>query len=536
MANPIESVTVRWHTVTVAKVRYFNTTGPCDPRLHYVLPSQPRLPEARELIDVDRYFVIHAPRQSGKTTMLHSLQRELTEEGAAVAVTISCEAASAAGDDFEAAELILLDEFRSKTDAAPDPWPEAAPGARLTAALRAWAAQCELPLVLLIDEIDALSGRTLMSVLRQLRSGHNSRPEGVPFPNSVVLCGLRDVRDYKIASGGDPSRLGAVSPFNIAVDSFRLSDFTAEDVSELYGQHTAETGQEFTKEALAAAFEFTRGQPWLINALAYQITRKMRVPPAEPITAGHMEQAKEQLIRARATHLDSLVAKLHEPRVKRVLEPALAGTLVHVDETFEDDFSYVRDLGLVAQRPSLNIANPIYREVILRVLGSGVEAVIQTDSRSFVFPDGRLDLLKLLREFTAFWKQHGETLVRGAAYHEAACQIILMAYLHRIVNGGGFLDREYAAGTGRLDVYLRWPYGERQVQREAMELKVWRPGQRDPLAEGLAQLDRYLDRLDLDTGYLVIFDRRPEASPMEERVRFDQDRTPAGRQVTVLRA
>ncbi|WP_431932662.1 hypothetical protein [Nonomuraea jabiensis] len=145
-------------------------------------------------------------------------------------------------------------------------------------------------------------------------------------------------------------------------------------------------------------------------------------------------------------------------------------------------------------------------------------------------------MLKLLREFTAFWKQHGETLVRGAAYHEAACQIILMAYLHRIVNGGGFLDREYAAGTGRLDVYLRWPYGERQVQREAMELKVWRPGQRDPVDEGLAQLDRYLDRLDLDTGYLVVFDRRPEALPMEERVRFDQNRTPAGRQVTVLRA
>jgi hypothetical protein len=262
----------------------------------------------------------------------------------------------------------------------------------------------------------------------------------------------------------------------------------------------------------------------------------MRVPPEEPITAEHMEQAKERLIRTRATHLDSLVSKLHEPRVKRVIEPVLAGTTADYDETFEDDFSYVRDLGLVAMGSSVEIANPIYREVILRVLGSRVEASIPVDSRSFVLPDGRLDLLKLLREFTAFWKQHGETMVRGTTYHEAACQIILMAYLHRIVNGGGLLDREYAAGTGRLDVYLRWPYGERQVQREAMELKVWRPGQRDPVEQGLAQLDRYLDRLDLDTGYLVVFDRRPEAAPMEERVRFDQDRTPAGRQVTVLRA
>ncbi|RVX42564.1 AAA domain-containing protein [Nonomuraea polychroma] len=521
----------------MTKPRYFNTTGPCHPRVHYVLPSQPRLPQARQLIGMDRFFVIHAPRQSGKTTLLHSLQHELTKEGAAVAATISCEAASVAGDDYEAAELILLNELRRSTASAPDPWPEAPPGGRLGAALEAWAAQCELPLVLLIDEIDALSGESLKAVLRQLRTGHNNRHNGVPFPNSVVLCGLRDVREYKIASGGDLARLGAISPFNISVKSLRLGDFTREDTEELYGQHTAETGQEFTKEALAAAWDFTRGQPWLVNALGWEITFEMRVPPEEPITVEHMEQAKERLIRARATHLDSLVAKLYEPRVKRVIEPVLAGTSVNFDAIFTDDFSYVRDLGLVAMGSSVEIANPIYREVILRVLGFGVEVnVVLDDSRSFVLPDGRLDLLKLLREFTAFWKQHGEMMVRGTTYHEAACQIILMAYLHRIVNGGGFLDREYAAGTGRLDVYLRWPYGERQVQREAMELKVWRPGQRDPVDEGLAQLDRYLDRLDLDTGYLVVFDRRPEAAPMEERVRFDQDRTPAGRQVTVLRA
>ncbi|WP_188187876.1 AAA family ATPase [Nonomuraea sp. SYSU D8015] len=520
----------------MAKRKYFNTTGPCDPRIHYVVPSQPRLPEARQLIDLDRFFVIHAPRQSGKTTMLHSLEYELTKEGAAVVVAISCEEASVAGDDYEAAELILLDALRWATDSAPGSWLEAAPGARLGAALRALAAQCELPLVLLIDEIDALYGESLKVVLRQLRIGHNDRPRGVPFPNSVVLCGLRDVREYKIASGGDATRLGAISPFNISVQSLRLGDFTREDMEELYGQHTAETGQEFTKEALAAAWNFTRGQPWLINALGWEITFWMRVPPEEPITAEHMEQAKERLIRARATHLDSLVAKLYEPRVKRVIEPVLAGMPIDFDAVFTDDFSYVRDLGLVALGSTVEIANPIYREVILRVLGFGVEVNVAHDSRSFVLSDGRLDLLKLLREFTAFWKQHGEAIFRGITYHEAACQITLMAYLHRIVNGGGLLDREYAAGTGRLDVYLRWPYGERQVQREAMELKVWRPGQRDPLDEGLTQLDRYLDRLDLETGYLVIFDRRPEAAPMEDRVRFDQDRTPAGRQVTVLRA
>ncbi|WP_222872005.1 hypothetical protein, partial [Nonomuraea sp. PA05] len=96
----------------------------------------------------------------------------------------------------------------------------------------------------------------------------------------------------------------------------------------------------------------------------------------------------------------------------------------------------------------------------------------------FVLPDGRFDLPRLLREFVVFWREHGEVLIQQEGYHEAACQIILMAFLHRLVNGGGQLDREYAAGTKRLDVLVRWPYsgcdGERLMQREAMELKVWR--------------------------------------------------------------
>ena len=138
-----------------------------------------------------------------------------------------------------------------------------------------------------------------------------------------------------------------------------------------------------------------------------------------------------------------------------------------------------------------------------------------------------------------FWREHGEVITRQEGYHEAACQIILMAFLHRLVNGGGRLDREYAAGTKRLDVLVRWPYtgpdGERRVQREAMELKVWRAGKEDPLPEGLAQLDGYLDRLSLTTGVLVIFDRRPEAPAWKERGSFEQAITPSGRPITVLR-
>ncbi|WP_232304191.1 N-6 DNA methylase [Pseudofrankia sp. DC12] len=127
--------------------------------------------------------------------------------------------------------------------------------------------------MLFFDEIDALQGRTLISVLSQLRSGSRNRP--VTFPGSVALCGLRDLRDYKAASGGDPTRLGGASPFNIAVESLRLGDFTLDEIRSLYGQHTAGTGQVFAPGAVEQVFALTAGQPWLVNAIANEIVRRM---------------------------------------------------------------------------------------------------------------------------------------------------------------------------------------------------------------------------------------------------------------------
>ncbi|GAA3716450.1 hypothetical protein GCM10022224_097560 [Nonomuraea antimicrobica] len=510
-----------------------------------MLPPAQRLPQARELIEMDRYFVLHAPRQSGKTTALRTLASELTAESDIAALMFSCERAKSAGDDYAAAEEILLKSLRQATEWAgwpdellpPHPWLRAPAGTRFGSALTEWCHRCPRRVVLFLDEIDALQGNSLVSILSQLRDGHNARPGGQPFPTSVVLCGLRDLRDYKVASGGDPGRSNPAGPFNIIRKSLRLGDFTADQIAELYGQHTQATGQEFAKDAVDRVFELTQGQPWLVNAIADETISEMRLTGT--IGAGQVEDAKERLIRQRATHLDTLAARLREPRVERVIEPIMAGTWPDTDTSFDDDVSYAHDLGLIRGTRDLEIANPIYREVLLRVLGHRTERFVKTDPHSFVLPDGRFDLPRLLREFVVFWREHGEVLIRQEGYHEAACQIILMAFLHRLANGGGYLDREYAAGTKRLDVLVRWPYtspeGERLMQREAMELKVWRAGEHDPTPDGLAQLDRYLDRLTLSTGVLVIFDRRPEAPPWKERGGFEQVTTPSDRDVTVLR-
>lgn len=514
--------------------RFFNTAGPNQPARHYTLPVLARLPDVRRFIDEGLYFVLHAPRQAGKTTSLLALADELTAEGAYVAVLVSMEVGAPFPHDVGAAELAVLDGWRREAEDGlppelqPPPWPDAPPGARIAEALRAWARAAPRPLVIFLDEIDALRDEALVSVLRQIRAGHKARP--TQFPHSLALVGLRDVRDYKIAAGGSGERAGTASPFNIKAESLTLRNFTKDEIAALYGQHTADTGQVFSPEAIERAFDFTQGQPWLVNALARQLTSVLVQDRGTPILAPHVDQARDLLIQRQDTHLDNLIEKLREPRVRAIIEPMLAGE--SLGDVPEDDIRYAVDLGLVrfSQEGGLVVANPIYREVILRTLAGTARASLPQIPATWLTPGGQLDKDKLLAAFLDFWRHHGEPLLRTAPYHEIAPHLVLMAFLHRVVNGGS-IEREYAIGSGRMDLCLRFA-GETL----AIEIKVWRPGRPDPLARGLAQLDGYLAGLGLDSGWLVIFDRRPGLAPVEERLETHLERSPAGRTITVIRA
>ncbi|MDJ0694647.1 ATP-binding protein [Mastigocoleus sp. MO_188.B34] len=515
--------------------RWFNTAGPCKADIHYMLPPTLRLPNLERLIDQQSYFVIHAPRQTGKTTAMLALAKQLTESCKYIAVMVSAEVGAPFSNDPGEAEVAILDAWVSSTqlDLAQDlqlplKWKNAEPGRRIQAALQSWSQALSKPLVLFVDEIDSLRDEALISVLRQLRDGYRLRPNN--FPISLGLVGLRDVRDYKVASGGS-NRLNTASPFNIKVRSLTLRNFTATEVGELYQQHTDDTGQVFTESAIETAFHLTQGQPWLVNALAKEVVEEMVTDTNVAITSEHIHKAKEILIKRQDTHLDSLAEKLREPRVKTIIEPILSGQTLGV--TSSDDRQYLLDLGLLRRDPAggLIIANPIYREVIPRVLVQGTQDTLPHISPSWLTPSGELDTDALLKAFIAFWRQHGEPLLGSAAYHEIAPHLVLMAFLHRVVNGGGTLEREYAIGRDRMDLCLK--YGNVTL---GIELKTWRDKKGDPLESGLEQLDSYLARLGVNFGWLVIFDLRGKALPIEERLSTEVVTSENGRSVTVVRA
>ena len=364
-------------------MRFFNTEGPVRADDHYTLPPLQRwdLEEILTLIEQKKYFLLHAPRQTGKTSCLLALAEYLNREGRYRAVYANLEGAQAYRERVDRALATVVTDIAAwaRDWTADADAPELArtilattpSGSALGVFLTRWCERSAQPLVLLLDEVDALVGDTLISLLRQLRAGYPKRPS--QFPNTVLLCGVRDLRDYRIHASSEKAVITGGSAFNIKAESLRLGDFIESEVRALLQEHTQETGQAFTPDALERVWELTQGQPWLVNALAYEVCFEMREgrDRSRPLTVAMIEQAKENLILRRVTHLDQLADKLREDRVRRVIEPMLAGTAL--GEVPDDDRQYLVDLGLLrrANGGGLVVANPIYREVLPRALASG---------------------------------------------------------------------------------------------------------------------------------------------------------------------
>ena len=258
-------------------MRFFNTAGPVRPDDHYAIDPLARIEidDVLSLIRNKQYFVLHAPRQTGKTSALIAL-RDLLNSGKAGnlrCVDVNVEVGQVARDDTARGMRAILGILAENAMGLGDDFPagvwqdvlaSVGPESALNVLLSRWCRANPTPLVLLMDEIDSLVGDTLLTVLRQLRAGYPQRPTA--FPQSVVLCGVRDIRDYRLRDSSGEVVSGG-SPFNVAAESLRLGDFTKAETRQLMRQHTEQTNQPFTDAARQMVWEQTRGQPWLVNAL-----------------------------------------------------------------------------------------------------------------------------------------------------------------------------------------------------------------------------------------------------------------------------
>ena len=354
--------------------RWFNIAGPCIAVDHYMFPASERLPEVKALIRKKQYFVVHAPRQCGKTTAFRA----------------------------------LMDEINAKGDMA------------------------------------------------------------------AMYCSVEAVQTWT-----DPDKA----------------------MPELAAQLW--TGQVFEEGALAKAWDYSRGQPWLVNALARWCVEEIHKEDfSKPVTAADMDAAKEGLIRERGTHLDTLMEKVYDPCIQPIVEKMMVGENIDRDVQ-KENLRYAIELGLLVDDcGTITPANPIYTETIGRYLTRGTQDFILSETKENVWvKGGKLDMPALMSAFQDFWRENAtpESFV-SQNFHEAYPHFVLQAFLQRVVNGGGQIIREMAIGRGCLDLGVKFGTETYSVEIKTAALYAKSP------EKAHDQILKYMDGLGVDEGWLVVAD------------------------------
>ncbi|MDR1871332.1 MAG: AAA-like domain-containing protein [Deltaproteobacteria bacterium] len=501
-------------------VKTFNTVGPCVAEEHYLLPVLERQPGINKLIEDKNYFVLHAPRQSGKTTFLRFYADRINAKERMYALTCSL-ATLRTLEDSEVAmtrmaaqinRALKISGVKAFKDLAfpDDSLPQSNPSVKIRKFLNYLSVNLDKELVIFFDEADCLEPSPLVTFLAQVRDGYNERHRNPKskFPRSMALVGMRDIRDYLSQVRPDNESKGLASPFNIKKDALTLPNFTPEEIGILYRQHTEASGQIFEDGAIEMAWYWSEGQPWLVNALAYEaVVSILNNDFSKAVTAEIIDAAAKSIILKQPVHIDSLMKRLEEPRVRRVMDAVIAGAQGFDETTISDeDIQYILDLGLLKNENEVyKPSNPIYSEVIVRKLTKRMEQRVPLDYvRRWV--DGQtLDMTGLLKAFQDYWRENSEMLGAPDRLTETTPHLVSFTFIQKTLNG--YVDeikREYALGRKRVDLYARY-----QGVSYPVELKTSKPKHKftDKVREeSLEQLYSYMNKCGSKIGWLVVFD------------------------------
>jgi len=503
-------------------MHFFNTAGPVNTLDHYCIDPLQRinLDEMLQLIEQKKYLVLHAPRQTGKSSSLIALSKYINRQGKYQCLYVNLETVFTAQDNLqEGIRNILFDIAARARDYLNNEFPESivakilqdkGPNLALNELLTLWSKNSTKSIVLLLDEIDILDGQILISVLSQLRAGYDKRPQF--FPRSIILCGVEDIRYKKIVISPDKTITGS-SVFNIDAKSIKLLNFTKPEIALLLTKYATEANKTVAPEAIDKIWELTKGQPWIVNALAYEICSEMipRKQNIENIEEKEVNEAAENLIQRRENHLRNLSDKLNEPHIKRIIVAMLAGT-EFPKKLSEEDIRHIYELGLVNFNDGqITIANEIYKEVIPRSLIYSTQMLIRYNLSSFLREDGTLNFKKMLKAFQSVYNHHYTQWHTHFSYNEAGQFLFLQAFLQRIIDGGGSIIRKYGLGRGHFTLIIHWPHAG-LIQKHIMDLWLLTKPYDEIVKEGKIQLIREMKACGLTSGELIFFNKELPAT------------------------
>ncbi|MBM3242023.1 hypothetical protein FJZ31_37605 [Candidatus Poribacteria bacterium] len=507
--------------------RTFVTGGPVVPEENYFVKREQELTDFLQRVEQGKYIVIFAPRQTGKTTFFYQALTVLEKDPDYIPISLDFEIYSRAEPErfyqIIGGKIIQRIGERLKALDIPD-----------SDTIRVWLStqkmidhfsfgqffenlNSKLPnrkIFLIIDEFDGIPREALRDFLYTLRQIYHEKKwnPGHNYIHSVGIVGVKSIAQLDFDH--------TISPFNIQ-DQFALSNFTVEQIAELYEQYTQEVGQPFATSVIELIHEKTAGQPFLVNRLGQILTEELKIPQTEEISIKHFQEAYARLLRDENTHFDTLVKNIRlEPEFKTILIDIIAGEKERRFNPRDKNVQSLGAFGVLKEKEGLCVIdNPIYQSIIIDAFTPFINGVedkyLPEDAEDFtdyLSQSGEIQMGDLLDNFRDFIGRAGYKILEvPETPREFVGQYLLLAYLDLFVRKiNGHLYPEVPTGRGRMDIILLY-----RDEKQIVETKLWRGEKR--YQAGKQQLAAYLDKEGIQRGYYIVFDHRQNAQPQYER-------------------
>ena len=508
----------------------FNVTGLCFPNQHYMADVSEKLDRTLEMVRKGLYFIINRPRQYGKTTTLHTIERLLKETGDYVVFRISFEGL---GDSMFETEVAFTQGFVEVLATKARYSAKDMEAGLNEAALRTYnfktlasnltelVNQTDKKVVLMIDEVDKSSNNQLfVSFLAMLRDKYLDREATKTF-HSVVLAGLHDVKSLKLKLRPD-EEAKFNSPWNIAADykvNMNLQPFEIKPMLDDYCQETGVTMD--TQQMADVLFYHTSGYPFLVSKLCKTIAEDILPEKDEKTwTLDDMDESVRLLLKEKNTNFDSLIKNLENDSafynfVYRIIVEGEIVIFSPHEPMIEKGIMH----GIFKENGQVKIHNRIYENVLYNYMTVKTMVAMKSSpnyASHFVLDDGSLDMQAALLKFQEFMKE--EFNEKDKTFLEQHGRLVFLSFLAPILNGKGHSFKEVQISEEkRLDIIAT--YNEHKY---ILELKRWYGEVYHQ--KGIKQLSNYLDIQGVKTGFLVIFEYNKIKSWRKEWIEYEDKR------------
>ena len=496
-------------------MRKFSSYGPLDTDLHYYAPRQALIARATDLLLGDdpnkggHYITVWAPRQSGKTWIMQQAAQQIQPRGDFDVLITTMQFAQSVTTIAEALK-VFVDSLRIRLD-------RDFPSITQISELRTLftARYFEKPLILILDEFDALRGDLINHFANEFRGIYmerqtqSDRSTGAKdyLLHGLALIGVRAVLGIENVSG---------SPFNIQ-RSLPIPNLTYPEVNELFHWYTAEQGQPIEQAVIDRLAVETNGQPGLVGWFGELLTETYNQQPMLPLTVRAFDEvwlwATSGLP---SNNIQNLISKANQP-LYRDLVLRLYKTDQPMLFSYDDgllNFLYLNGVIDVARSEDkllVKFANPFVQKRLFNYFAREIFPEIGPlhepfDDLTDTITETTLTVKRLIRRYETYLQQVGDRLFRDAPRRSSDLRIYEAVYhfnLYRYLTD--FLESydarvtpEFPTSNGKVDLLI-----QHAGQHYALELKSF-TSRRD-YHKALDQAAHYAYQLGLGEITLVLF-------------------------------